>query len=105
MTRMILLVAIVALAVGAAFGHGKGPHVMGKVTAMTDSSITVQTKAKDPVTVYTMPTTKYEKSGSAAAMTDLKIGDRVVIHAEKMGDKLMANEVQFGAMKSTAAPH
>jgi len=28
---------------------------------------------------------------------DLKVGDRVVIHAEKMGDKLMANEVHFGA--------
>ncbi len=105
MKRMTLLLAMVALAVGAAFGHGKGPHVMGTVTAMTDSSITVQSKTKEPVTVYTMPTTKYEKSGSAAAMTDLKVGDRVVIHAEKMGDKLMANEVKFGAMKSMAAPH
>jgi MFS family permease len=45
------------------------------------------------------------RRGSAAAMTDLKIGDRVVIHAETMGDKLMANDVHFGAMKSTAAPH
>jgi len=52
-----------------------------------------------------MPTTKYEKSGSAAAVTDLKVGDRVVIHAEKMSDKLMANEVKFAAMKSMAAPH
>jgi hypothetical protein len=91
--------------VGAAFGHGKGPHVMEKLIAMTDSSITVQTKAKDPVTVYTMPTTKYEKSDSAAAMRDLKIGDRVVIHAATMGDKLMANELHFGVMKSTVAPH
>jgi hypothetical protein len=31
-------------------------------------------------------------------MKDLKMGDRVVIHAEKMGDKLMANEVHFGAV-------
>ena len=38
MKRMILLFAMVVLAVGAAFGHGKGPHVMGTVTAMTDSS-------------------------------------------------------------------
>lgn len=105
MKRMILLVAVVVLAVGTAFGHGKEQHVMGTVTAMTDSSITVQTKAKDPVTVYTMPTTKYEKSGGAAGMTDLKVGDRVVIHADKMGDKLMANEVHFGVMKSMAAPH
>jgi hypothetical protein len=74
---------------------------MGKVSAITDSSITVQTKAKDPVTVYTMAETKYEKSGAAASMKDLKVGDRVVIHAEKMGDKLMANEVRFGTAAQT----
>src|SRR6266850_3239136 len=101
MRRMILLAAVVVLATGAAFAHGKEQHVMGKVTAMTDSSITVQTRAKDPVTVYTMAETKYEKSGGAATMKDLKVGDRVVIHAEKMGDKLMANEVRFGAKAKT----
>jgi len=31
-----------------------------------DHPITVQTKAKEPVTVYTMPDTKYEKSGSVS---------------------------------------
>lgn len=105
MKRMILLVAMVVLAAGAAFAHGKEQHVMGTVTAMTNSSITVQTKAKVPVTVYTMPETKYEKNGAAASMKDLKMGDRVVIHGEKMGDKLMANEVHFGATKQAPAPH
>jgi hypothetical protein len=105
MKRMILLVAMLALAAGSAFAHGKEQHVMGKVTAMTDSSITVQTKAKEPVTVYTMPETKYEKGGVAAMMKDLKVGDRVVIHAAIMGDKLMANEVRFGvAAKTTQQP-
>ena len=99
--QRILLAAVVLLATGAAFAHGKEQHVMGKVTAMTDSSITVQTKAKDPVTVYTMAETKYEKSGAAASMNDLKVGDRVVIHATKMNDKLMATEVRFGATAQT----
>jgi cell division protein FtsL len=98
MKRMILLLAMVVLAVGATFAHGKEQHVMGKVTAMTDSSIAVQTKAKNPVTVYTMAETKYEKGEAAASMKDLKVGERVVIHAEKMGDKLMANEVRFGVV-------
>lgn len=97
MKRMILLVAVVVLAAGAAFAHGKDQHVMGTVTAMTDRSITVQTKAKDPVTVYTMPETKYEKSGATASIKDLKVGDRVVIHATKMNDELMATDVRFGA--------
>jgi hypothetical protein len=98
---MILLVAIIVLAIGTAFAHGKERHIMGKVTTMTDSSITVQTKAKNAITVYTMPETKYAKSGVAASMKDLKVGDRVVIHAEKMGDKLMANEVRFGVAAQT----
>ena len=47
---------------------------------------------------YTMPDTKYEKRGAASSIKDLKIGVRVVIHAAKMNDKLMANEVSFGAV-------
>ena len=53
MRRVILLITMVVLAAGVAFAHGNEQHVMGTVTAMTDDSITVQTKAKDPVTVYT----------------------------------------------------
>ena len=102
MKRLILLVALVALATGVVFAHGKEQHVMGTVAAMTDDSITVQTKAKDPVIVYTMPDTKYEKSGAAASIKDLKVGDRVVIHAAKMNDKLMATEVRFGAKAQTS---
>jgi len=105
MKRMILLFAIVVVAAGVAFAHSKEEHVVGKVTAMTDSSITVQTKTKSAITVYTMPETKYENSGAAAQMKDLKVGDRVVIHAEKMGEKLMATEVHFGAAKEAPAPH
>ena len=79
MKRMILLVAMFVLAVGTAFAHGNDQHIMGKVIGMTDSSITVQTKAKDSVTVFTMAETKFEKSGTAASMKDLKVGDRVLI--------------------------
>jgi hypothetical protein len=53
MKRMITLVLIVMFAAGSLFAHGKGQHVMGTVTAITDNSITVKTTAKDPVTVYT----------------------------------------------------
>ena len=43
--------------------------------------------------------TKFEKSGATAALKDLKVGDKVVIHAGVSGGKLVANEVHFGAMK------
>jgi ribosomal protein S17 len=102
MKRMFTLVLIVMLAAGSLFAHGKGQHVMGTVTAITDNSITVKTTAKDPVTVYTMADTKYEKGGAAASINDLKVGDRVVIHATKMSDKLMATEVRFGVVANSA---
>jgi hypothetical protein len=43
--------------------------------------------------------TKFEKSGAAATLKDLKVGDKVVIHADASGGKLIANEVHFGTMK------
>lgn len=105
MKRILLLAGVVVFVAGAVFAHGKEQHVKGTVTAIKDGSITVQTKAKDPVTVATSPATKYEKSGAAAGLADLRVGDRVVIHAEKMRAMLMANDVHFGVMRLTSAPH
>lgn len=80
-----------------AFAHGKEKHVMGTVTGISDSSITVETTAKKSVTVDVSDKTKFEKSGSPAKLKDLKVGDKVVVRADVSGDKLVANEVRFGA--------
>jgi hypothetical protein len=80
-----------------AFAHGQEKHVMGTVTSISDTSITVETTAKKSVTVDVSDKTKFEKSGAAAVLKDLKIGDKVVIHADVSGDKLVAHEVYFGA--------
>ncbi len=82
-----------------ALAHGKEKHVMGTVTSISDTSITVETTAKKSVTVEVSAKTKFEKSGAAATLKDLKVGDKVVIHADLSGAKLVANEVHFGAMK------
>src|SRR5258708_15567423 len=82
-----------------AFAHGKEKHVMGTVTSISDTSITVETKTKKSVTVDVSDKTKFEKSGAAATLKDLKVGDKVVIHADASGGKLIANEVHFGTMK------
>ena len=82
------------------FAHGKEKHVMGKVTSVSDNSITVETTAKQSVTVEVNDKTKFEKSGAAATLKELKVGDKVVIHADAEGDKLVASEVHFGSMKA-----
>jgi cell division protein FtsL len=92
-TALLFAISIMALA------HGKEKHVMGTVTGISDSSITVETTAKKSVTVDVSDKTKFEKSGVAATVKDLKVGDKLVIHAHLSGAKLVANEVHFGAMK------
>jgi hypothetical protein len=79
-----------------ASAHGKEKHVLGTVTSISDTSITVETTAKKSVTVDVNDKTKFEKSGAAATLKDLKVGDKVAIHADVSGDKLVANEVHFG---------
>lgn len=95
LAAVVLLFALSVMALA----HGKEKHVMGTVTSMSDTSITVQTKDKKSVTVDVSDQTKFEKSGSPATLKDLKVGDKVVIRADVAGDKLVANEVHFGTMK------
>ena len=99
------LIALAGLVlVPLALAHGNEEHVMGTVTKITASSITVQTTAKQIVEVAVNEKTKFEKSGQAATLHDLTVGDRVVIHAGKSGNRLTAHTVKFGPAQATAAP-
>lgn len=100
MKRTVALVALLFALSVIALAHGKEQHIMGKVTSISDTSITVETTAKKSVIVNVSDKTKFEKSGSAATLKDLKVGDKVVVHADAEGDKLVANEVHFGAKKA-----
>ena len=97
MKRTIAVVTVLFALTLMALAHGKEKHVMGTVTSISDSSVTVETTAKKSVTVQVSDKTKFEKSGAAATLKDLKVGDKVAIHADVSGDKLVANEVHFGA--------
>src|SRR5712664_1056587 len=99
MKRTLAVFALMLALSAIAFAHGNEKHVMGTVTSISDSYITVETTAKNSVTVEVSDKSKFEKSGVAATLKDLKVGDKVVIHAGVSGGKLVANEVHFGAMK------
>ncbi len=99
MKRTVAVVALFFALSGIVFAHGSEKHVMGKVTAISDHSITVETTSKQSVTVELSDKTKFEKSGATVTLKDLKVGDKVVIHADASGDKLVANEVHFGTKK------
>jgi ribosomal protein S1 len=86
--------------------HGNYQHVMGTVTKISENSITVQTTTNDTVEVAISPETKFSKADAATALQELRVGDRVVIHATKTTDgKLVAHTVQIGVAKPLATSH
>lgn len=99
MKRQVAIAMAVAMWSIAAFAHGGEQHVMGTVAAIGKDSITVKTTKGEQQLAVTDKTT-FENSGKAAKLEDLKVGDRVVIHAMKMEGKLMAHVVRFGATKA-----
>jgi preprotein translocase subunit YajC len=98
MKRTVSVFALMLALSAIAFAHGNEKHVMGTVTSISDDSITVETTSKKTVTVNVSAPTKFQKSGSSATLKDLKVGDRVVIHATGPENKLVAAEVRFGTM-------
>jgi len=83
------------------FAHGNEKHVIGTVTKVDDTSIVVKTKEGDK-TVMMMPTTKFMKGTAAITKKDVRVGDRVVIHAMPMGEMLHATEVKIGTAPAAA---
>jgi len=83
------------------FAHGDLLHVMGTVTKVDEGSITVKTTTGEEKVVMIVATTKFLKGTAAATLQDLKVGDRVVIHAKPEGDMLHATEVKIGVAKDS----
>jgi uncharacterized protein DUF5666 len=94
---LILAFSLVTLA------HGTDKHVLGTVTKITDSEITVQAQDGSLQVVKIAPDTSFVKSGASASIKDLKVGDRVVIHAKPVGSDLIAHEVRFGKTPAAGA--
>jgi len=87
------------------YAHGDMIHVMGTVTALTDKTVTVTTTTTDKksIEVVLTETTTYENGSKPATSKDLKVGDRVVIHAVKVKDTLQAHDVRFSDVPVTSA--
>ncbi len=100
----IALLAIVSLALlpTIATAHGGEEHVTGTVTKISDTSVTVKTTAGKTVEIgFDAKMTTYERAKQPIQKTDIKVGDRVVIHAMEVNEKMVAHSVEVGA--ATAA--
>jgi hypothetical protein len=103
--KIVFILLATLVFTGTLFAHGNEKHVMGVVKSIGADFVTVETANHQSQTVKITAQTKFIKSGAPGSLSDLKPGDRVVIHAKPAGDKLEATEVKFGATpkKSAAA--
>ena len=104
-SRVVVFSLLISLFAVSVHAHGNMQHVVGTVIQVSSDSITVKTTASAVVTVSVGPSTEFTRGDSPAKITDLKVGDRVVIHAMKDGDKLLAHTVKFGQTAKTPKPH
>jgi hypothetical protein len=100
----VALLAIVSLALlpTIATAHGGEEHVTGTVTKISDTSVTVKTTAGKTVEVaFDAKMTTYVRAKQPIQKTDIKVGDKIVVHAMEVNEKLVAHSVELGA--ATAA--
>src|SRR5271166_2510037 len=79
--------------------HGALLHVMGTIAKIADTSVTVTGSDGKAVVVLLDAKTTYSRNSQAIKKADLKVGDKVVIHAEKDekdATKLTAKTVEIG---------
>jgi Domain of unknown function (DUF5666) len=91
----LLLLACFAIP---AFAHGNEQHVIGFVARISGNEITVKTADKQEVTVMATAKTEFYKGTTKVSLQQLKVGDRVVIHAIKRESKLEAHTVKFATL-------
>ena len=93
---LLLSFLFVAIALSA---HGDKKHVIGTIEKLNSGSVTVKTRDGKSVQVKLVPSTVYvarvDTADKPAALSDLAVGENVVIHATPKGDELEANEVRF----------
>ena len=100
---VILAFSLFAANVQVASAHGGFEHVMGTVTKVSAESVTVETTAKKTVEVGLTSKTTYTRDNKKVQAADMTIGDRVVIDATEVNEKLVAASVKLGV--ATKAEH
>lgn len=109
-TRMLVLFICVSVALFPAtlFAHGGEDHG-GKyhidVTDVMEQGFQGKLNGKDAVEVVLAPDATFEKGGKAIALSDLAVGDSVLVKGAKMpGNKIGAAKVEVVTADSSAHP-
>lgn len=114
--RFAVFLMSLALVLGGAFAHGDKKHVSGTIQKITVDSVFIKTAEGASVEVKLVSSTVYvlhvasptgtpsdANPDKPAKLSDLAVGDRVLIHATPKGDTLEAAEVRFSAPTTASA--
>jgi hypothetical protein len=108
--RFFPSLALIVLTAAGAFAHGNKQHVVGTLEKINADSVVVKTADGKSMEVKLAAATAYvsriDKADKPVKVSDLAVGDRVVIHATSRGKTLEADEIKFSHASSahTAAP-
>ena len=106
-TKLFAFFAMASLMTSVTLAHGDKKHVIGTLEKIKADSVVVKTAAGKSVEVKLVATTIYVSHAGnedkPAKLSDLAVGDRVIIHATPKGETLEANEVKFSAPVAAAA--
>jgi Cu/Ag efflux protein CusF len=97
---LLLAFFLVLASVQMAFGHEGSEHVMGTVTKVSVQSVTVKTTDNKIVEVGLNAKTTCTRDDKKVALSDMKVGDRVMIEAKEVNEKLVADSVKLGTAAS-----
>jgi len=102
---LLLSVLFVAITLSA---HGDKKHVIGTIEKLNSGSVTVKTRDGKSVQVKLVASTTYvarvATADKPAALSDLAVGENVVIHATPKDGDLEADEVRFSAAGVSSSP-
>src|ERR1700693_3183369 len=104
MKRTIFFWTVLMLGAGVALGDEGKIHVVGTVSKVAENSITVKTTAGAETAVSVVAQTVFTRNTATVSWKDLKVGDRVVIHAHKTEQGLQAETVEIRVAKPPAKP-
>ena len=90
------------------FAHSADQHVLGTIMAIDATHVEIKTTKGQLIQVQVNKKTRYKDQSNPKTATMPKVGDRVVITAEKgtkKGDKaLLATDVHFSSAKHAPSP-
>jgi hypothetical protein len=95
--RYSKLAIVAIMAAVRASAHRITSTTEGVVTEIAESSLTIATSSGKKVETELDPKATFKRSGQTIRKSEIRIGDRVIVHARLIERKLVADAVQVKA--------